>query len=98
MKVTDDERIEWLAGEIRKALQYLDQVPQRKPVKGKAEGNPEYAAGLHDMAEWLLETVENDISYHAMRSMLEGAIPDDALPKFSSELTFTERPPAKSKG
>ena len=80
---------EWLAGELRTALEFLDQAPQKRPKK--KTGAPQYAAGLRDMAAWLLEIVEKEVGYQSMRSFLAGAVPEGALPLHSSKLELKKK-------
>ena len=69
---------------------HLDTLPQERPAE-KAEGSPVYAAGLADMAKFILEKVQHDINYQGMRAFLGDAFPD--LPKDSS--SFSRPEPSK---
>lgn len=82
------ERLEWLRGELGTVLKYLDQLPQERPSSQKAEGSPLYAAGLRDMAEWILEKVEHDIEWQSLRQFLGGYFD---LPADSSTLSVRKK-------
>lgn len=77
-------RLEWLAGEILVLLQDLKTLPLKRPESGLAKDSPFYAAGLKDMADFLLEKIKHDIQWQSMRSFLGDAFD---LPENSSELS-----------
>ena len=76
------QRLQWLAGEIRILLEDLNKLPLDRPESKLAKDSPLYAAGLKDMADFLLQKIEHDIHWQSMRSFLGDAF---ELPENSSE-------------
>jgi hypothetical protein len=81
-----DQGLRWLVGELDTVLTYLDQFPQERP-KEKAEGAPQYAAGLRDMAHWIKEKAEHEAGWMGLRECFAETLPD--FPAHSSKITLT---------
>lgn len=76
---------EWLVAQISKYIEYLDQVPQRRPA-GKAEASAEYAAGLRDMAADIREHIAHETEWQGLRQFL-GKDYQDVIPAHGWEVT-----------
>jgi len=61
---------EHLIEQISKYIAYLDTLPQQRP-SGKAEGSALYAAGLRDMAQSILEGIEQEDSWQSVQELMK---------------------------
>lgn len=93
--MSDPTRMQWLSDELDTVIQYLKPIPRRAPET--REETECYAAGLHEMATWLQEKIEHDISWQGLLLFL-GPEAAKQLPKDSSKFQITRKKKQAAKG
>lgn len=81
--------MEWCIEQFQKVVDNLERLPRTEP-KNEAAAKV-YAAGLYDMASWVLEQLQQEHGWKAFSGFLrKSGFPLEGVPQHGFEITFSE--------